>query len=95
MEVELADIPGQNNEEIFYNPICRKFVPLNEGAYKTKLIFICVFFEFPLQKIYYVSDYSFNVKCHDLWHGKVPNIHFSCRGMLDIVEDCGMDAKTH
>ena len=25
----------------------------------------------------------------DRWHGKVPYIHFSCRGMFDFIEDCG------
>ena len=29
------------------------------------------------------------------WHGKVPFIRFSCGGMLDFVEDCGLDVKTH
>ena len=32
------------------------------------------------------------------WHGKVPKeyvIRFSCRGMLDLVEDCGFDVKMH
>ena len=31
----------------------------------------------------------------NIWHGKVPSIRFSCRGMLNFVEDCGLDVKTH
>ena len=29
-----------------------------------------------------------------LWHGKVPYIRLSCRGMLDFIEDYGLDVKT-
>ena len=32
---------------------------------------------------------------HHIWHGKVPYIRFTSRGMLDFVEDCGLDVKTH
>ena len=39
--------------------------------------------------------YAIQAKIINRWHGKVPNIRFSWWGILDFVEECGLNVKTH